>query len=240
MNDRCAKYRLVKAGVTDWLRDGRWKFGQAIPSEPMLAHRFGVSVGTVRRAIDELVAENILVRKQGRGTFVTSHTRDYLFNVFFRIVNQEKQKERAVPLLMSFRRIAADRTTARALRIAHGAPVYRIRNRIELEGTAIALDDIRLPEKLFPDLTESALSRRETTVYGVLQERYGISALWAEELVSAVIAGKSVRAVLDLAHPAAVLKVQRTAYTSRDVPIDFRYRFVRTTHHYYQIFLGRH
>lgn len=235
-----AKYLGVKAGVTNWLREGRWKFGQAIPSEPVLAHRFGVSVGTVRRAVDELVAENILVRQQGRGTFVASHTRDYLFNVFFRIVGKDGQKERSTPRLLSFRRVAADRTTAAALRIAHGAPVHRIRNLIMLRRMAVAFDDIRLPERLFPGLTEYALSQRETTVYGVLQQRYGVNVLWAEELVSAVIAGQSLRALLDLAHPSAVLKVQRTAYTYRDVPIDFRYRFVSTAHHGYQIFLGRH
>ena len=75
-------YKRVKYAITELLRQNKWRHNQAIPSEPILAARYLVSIGTIRRAINELVAENILVREQGRGTFVVSHTPDYMLNVF--------------------------------------------------------------------------------------------------------------------------------------------------------------
>src|SRR5690606_21176071 len=66
-------YKGVKLLITQGRMAGEWRPGQAIPSESRLAGRFGVSLGTVRKAIDELVAEKILVRHQGRGTFVAAH-----------------------------------------------------------------------------------------------------------------------------------------------------------------------
>ncbi|MDE2297079.1 MAG: GntR family transcriptional regulator, partial [Burkholderiales bacterium] len=66
-------YQQIKALITRALQDGEWKPGDIIPSEAELASRFGVSQGTVRKAIDELAAENLLIRRQGRGTFVSTH-----------------------------------------------------------------------------------------------------------------------------------------------------------------------
>ena len=63
----------IKALITQDLQAGEWKAGEAIPSEFELAARFRVSQGTVRKAIDDLAAENLLVRRQGKGTFVATH-----------------------------------------------------------------------------------------------------------------------------------------------------------------------
>ena len=72
-------YEQVKQAVLAALAQGEWKQGDAIPPEKLLAERFGVSIGTLRKAIDELAAENILVRHQGRGTYVAAHTRNHHF-----------------------------------------------------------------------------------------------------------------------------------------------------------------
>ena len=106
------RYREVKQRLAELLREGKWRHGQAIPSEPLLAQRFGVSIGTLRKAVDELVAENILEREQGRGTFVRSHTRDYMLNVFFQLVDAEGRKELPQIELLSFARWRADAGTA--------------------------------------------------------------------------------------------------------------------------------
>jgi GntR family transcriptional regulator len=63
-------YQQIKALITQSLQSGEWKPGELIPSEVELANRFKVSQGTVRKAIDELAAENLVMRKQGKGTFV--------------------------------------------------------------------------------------------------------------------------------------------------------------------------
>ncbi|MDA0226250.1 MAG: GntR family transcriptional regulator, partial [Proteobacteria bacterium] len=66
-------YRQIKGLLLDGLHGGEWRPGEGIPSEMELAVRFRVSQGTVRKAIDELAAENLLVRRQGKGTFVATH-----------------------------------------------------------------------------------------------------------------------------------------------------------------------
>jgi GntR family transcriptional regulator len=61
-------YREVKRLLTQSLIEGEWPAGAALPSETRLAERYNVSIGTLRKAIDELVAERVVTRHQGRGT----------------------------------------------------------------------------------------------------------------------------------------------------------------------------
>src|SRR5688500_4216305 len=121
-------YKEVKSRVTRGLAAGEWKAGEALPSESRLAERFGVSIGTVRKAIDELVAERILLRQQGRGTFVATHTEDRTLFYFFHIVRKDGSRELPVTELLSFRRARANAAEEERLGVAKGAPVLRIQN----------------------------------------------------------------------------------------------------------------
>jgi GntR family transcriptional regulator len=233
-----ALYRGVKQQITEALGSGKWKHGQKIASEPQLAERFGVSVGTVRKAIGELEAENILVREQGRGTFVVSHTRDYMLNVFFRIVDAEGRKELPTLRLLGMKRGRADRTTAALLRLSARAPVIDIEALLSLKGRPTILDRIRLPAQLFGELGEHLFTRRDGTVYGLFQERFGITVARVEEHITAVAAGEREARLLGVARGAPLLRIQRVAYTYRDVPVDARVRLVDSTHHAYLSVLG--
>src|SRR5919106_6172459 len=115
-------YKEVKARLTRGLAAGEWKAGEAIPSETRLAERFHVSIGTVRKAIDELVAERILLRHQGRGTFVATHTEDRTLFYFFHIVGKDGSRELPEIELLSFRRARAGTVEEERLGIARGAP----------------------------------------------------------------------------------------------------------------------
>ena len=233
-------YRDVKQKLTEELARGRWRHGQSIPSEPLLAKRYGVSVGTLRRAVSELVAENILVRKQGAGTFVVSHTRDYMLNVFFRIEDREGRRELPRTELISFRRGRATAAVARALRLATGDPVFQIRARLTLQGTPVILDDLRLPARLFPDLNDRIFTERDTTIYGMFQTRYDISITSATEILEAQLADHATCRLLGITPPAAVLKITRTAYAHKELPVDWRVRYVSTENHRYLSLLGVH
>lgn len=237
--DRTPLYRSVKLQITEALREGRWKHGQKIASEPLLARRFGTSVGTIRKAVGELVAENILVREQGRGTFVRSHSRDYMLDVFFRIVGSEGAHDLPAVRLLSMKRTRADRATAEVLRLKPRAPVIDIETLLTLEGQPAILDRMRLPGQLFPDLTESAFGRREGTVYGFFQDRYGVTVVRADEFITAVHADERTARLLQLRPGEAVLRIARTAYTYKDVPVDSRVRLVSCARHGYLSRLGK-
>src|SRR4051794_26549380 len=79
-------YQQIKGLILQSLQAGEWKPGEAIPSEMDLAARFRVSQGTVRKAIDELAAENLVVRRQGKGTFVATHAEQHVRYRFLRLV----------------------------------------------------------------------------------------------------------------------------------------------------------
>src|SRR5204863_6366732 len=120
-------YKEVKRQIMAELISGEWKPGTAIPAERRLSARFAVSIGTIRKAIDELVAENILIRQQGRGTFVATHNRDRLLFYFFHIVGHDGTKQYPVVTLDTFARGKAEAGEAERLQIARGDPVFRIR-----------------------------------------------------------------------------------------------------------------
>jgi GntR family transcriptional regulator len=229
----------IKSRIVRSLSDGRWRHGQAIPSEQALAERYKVSVGTVRRAVSELVAENVLVRRQGSGTYVASHTRDYMLSVFFWIVDQDDRKELPRAELLSYRRARADASAAARLRIAAGAPVIRVRALQHLGGRPMMLDDIRIPQSLFPALNEHMLRNRDGTLYGFMQERFGVTVVRVEERLQACPADARVSAALKLRRGAPVLGIERTAYTYRDVPVETRVRYVNTAGLRYLSLLGK-
>lgn len=230
----------VKSRIVGSLSEGRWKHGEAIPSEQALAQRFKVSVGTVRRAVAELVAENVLVRRQGSGTYVASHTRDYMLSVFFWIVDEKGRKELPRAEVLSYGETRADAATAARLRLAPRAPVIRVRALQRIGARPMMVDDIRMPKALFPALTEAAFRRREGTIYGFFQERFGITVVRVVERLQARATPARVGEVLGLREGSPVLRIERTAYTYRDAPVETRVRYVNTSRLAYLSQLGQH
>ena len=174
-------YKEVKRQLMDALTRGEWKPGEAIPAERRLSERFGISIGTVRKAIDELVAENILIRQQGRGTYVASHNRDRMLFYFFHVVTEAGPKAYPDVELLSFARGQGRPRRRGAPRASRaGDAVFRIRNRLSLAGAPIIIDDITLPVARFPGLTERQFRERTSTIYNLYQEAFGISVVQDE------------------------------------------------------------
>ena len=160
-------YKEVKIRITRSLIAGEWQPGAAIPSEARLAEHFNVSVGTIRKAIDELAAEKILVRQQGRGTFVATHTEDRQLYYFFHIVGKDGAKEPPTHQLLSFQKTRADGEAELRLHVNRGERVHRIHNVLKLAGRPVIFDEIVVPAVRFPDLTEAVIAAREGTIYGL-------------------------------------------------------------------------
>jgi len=246
MNDTTARglpldvplYKDVKRRLTDALTRGDWKPGAAIPAERRLSERFRISVGTVRKAIDELVAENILIRQQGRGTFVASHNREREVFYFLHVVPQRGPKQYPEVQLLSFARGKADRTTAEALAIEPGDAIIRIRNVLRLDGIPVIVDDIALPALRFAGLTERQFGERRSTIYNLYQEAFGISVVKTLERVRATPADDASAALLDVARATPLLQIRRVALTYRDAPVEHRVSLVNTERHEYWAEIG--
>ena len=231
-------YREVKRRITRSLRDGDWSQGQPLPSEAQLAVRYGVSMGTVRKAIAELVAERLLVRHPGRGTFVANRDRDYMLDAFFNIVDAHGHKEFPAVELISFGGAAAQGKAARHLGLREGAPVFCLQNVLRLQGAPVILDRIHVSRAVMPELNEAEFRARDQTIFGLYQRRHGVTVTRLEEWIRAGKADASIAHVLGLARGAAVLAIERVAYTYDATPVEFRERFVNTAGHAYLNVLG--
>ena len=232
-------YDRVRQRLIEGVSQGEWRPGEAIPTEAQLAAAFGVSIGTVRKGVDSLVAERVLVRRQGKGTFVTAHDAGQLFFHFFHVVPRVGAKAYPEVRTVSFRRDRADAASARALGIAPHDKVLRIRNVLSLAKQPVIVDDITLAAELFPGLTEKAFVSRGNTIYHLYQSRYGINVLRTDERLRAVLASGDVAQLLGVAAGAPLLEIRRVALTFRDRPVELRLSHVNTVRHDYYNTLGK-
>ncbi len=226
-------YRRVQIALTRKLAAGDWKPGEAIPSETLLAREFGVSIGTIRKAVDELVAGNILVRQQGRGTFVAMHTEDRTLFYFFHIARKDGIKELPVHELLLFRKDKAEAEEAQRLGVGRGTPTLRIHNALKLGGRPVIFDDIVVPATLFQGLDEKIYGSRESTIYALYQARYRINVIRISERLSAAIPPATVGIVLGMPAKTPALVIKRVAYTYNDTPVEYRVSWLDSREHEY-------
>ena len=219
-------YEMVRGGIVERLRTGHWQAGDRLPAEPQLAEDFGVGIGTVRRAVDELVNERLLHRRAGRGTTVATITEDHAFGLFFSFVDADERPVEVAARLLAYQRERATAALAARLAIERGAKLARVDN-LRLAGdTPVMLDRLWIPLDLFPGLDAPGFEARRGSIYGHYQERYGISVVRVAEKLGAISADAELAATLKLAAGAPVLRIERTAFTFRNQPVEFRIRFV--------------
>ena len=232
-------YRVVKRSLLSGIEDGRYAAGQALPSETELAQAFGVSIGTLRRGVDELVAEHILVRRQGRGTFVALHSDDRFLFQFFHVERCDGVRESPQVELVSFERVRVEEEAAQRLGLKTGEPVFQIDNRLLLQGRAVIHDRLTLSALLFKGLTEKRFRERTSTIYHLYQTEFGITVTHAQERARAVGADRLATRILGLALGAPVMQVRRCALTFGDKPVEYRVSTINTVQHEYVQSLSR-
>jgi GntR family transcriptional regulator len=233
------RYRDLKRDLTQRIAAAEWLPGGALPSEARLAAHYRVAIGTVRKAIDELVAERIVRRRQGSGTYVTGHDADRLLFHFFHVVPREGGRQVPTTRTLSFRRAKAGAAEARGLQLRPGAPVLRIRNLLSLAGRPVVLDSLVLPRNLFPGLTERILTGRGNTIYHLYHTRYGVNVLRTTERLRATRAGSEAARLLRVPAGSPLLQISRTALSYGDAPVELRESLVNTAAHDYFSDLGK-
>jgi GntR family transcriptional regulator len=237
-------YLNVKRSLQAQLQSGDIAPGDALPNEAALAQAHGVSIGTLRRAVDELVAEHVLVRRQGKGTFALEHNQARFMFQFFHV--EPRWEPSASPFnvpaasaefpavrLLSFARAKASAYEAAALRLRPGQSVFKIENALSLQGKAVMHDQLVLPATLFAGLTEKRFAERSSTIYALYQAEFGVSVLRAEERARAVPASAESARVLGLRVGLPVLEVHRLALSFADAPVELRMSTLNTAAHDY-------
>ncbi|MBA4788294.1 MAG: GntR family transcriptional regulator [Rhizobiales bacterium] len=212
-------YRQVRDTLIRRMVDGVWAPGEPLPSEMQLAAELGVSQGTVRKALDEMAAENLVVRRQGRGTFVARHDEDRILFQFFKLVPNDGIRRFPDSRVLSIGKARASAAECEALGLARGSRVVRIRRVRLLEGAPLLVENIALPEPVFPGLTDMEIPNN---LYGLYSARYGITVARAREKLRAVAAPAEDAAELGVAPGTPALLIDRLGFSLDQVPVEWR------------------
>jgi GntR family transcriptional regulator len=229
-------YQQVKDLLIERLIGGYWKPGDLLPSEFQLAEELGVSQGTVRKALDEMTAGNLLVRRQGRGTYVAEHDQEHALFHFFKMTDRN-----GLPLVPESRVLRRARGPAKPveaarLALARDAEVTRIIRVRSLGGRPAIFERIVLPTALFPGL----LDGRElpNTLYTLFARDYGITVARAEERLTAVAAGAEAAKYLEIERDTPLLSIDRTALALNGQPVEWRISLCDTRDQAYSVTLA--
>jgi GntR family transcriptional regulator len=227
-------YQQIKGLITQSLESGEWKPGEIIPSEVELASRYKVSQGTVRKAIDELAADNLLVRRQGKGTFVATHNEERAQFRFLRLLADDGAEHPHISKLLECRRLRATADIARQLDLKPSDPVVLIRRLLRFDGENTVLDEIWLPGAVFRGLTAERLADYKGPLYAMFEAEFGTRMIRATEKIRAVAADPAVADLLSVPPGFPLLSVERVSYTYGDRPVEVRRGWYVTTGYYYQ------
>ncbi len=231
-------YQQIKTLLLRSLQAGEWQPGQAIPSEVELAARFRVSQGTVRKAIDEMATENVLVRRQGKGTFVATHAEQETQYRFLRLTPDDGSPPALKRQLLECRRMRAPAEVARLLALKSGEAAVQVRRPL-LAGAGpdlrpVVLDDLWLPGTLFKGLTAERLHDWRGPLYRLFEAEFSVHMIRAEEKLRAVAASADDAALLAVAPGTPLLSVERLSYTYGDRPVELRRGLYHTVDHHYR------
>jgi GntR family transcriptional regulator len=230
-------YQQIKGLILQGLEAGEWKPGESIPSEMDLAARFRVSQGTVRKAIDELAADNLLVRRQGKGTFVATHAERQVQYRFLRLApDQGGDGGLTAPSrqIIDCRRQRAPADVARALAMRTGDAALQVQRVLSFDGVPTILEDVWLPGGPFKGLSAERLSNHTGPMYAMFETEFGIRMVRAEEKIRALCPDERQAGLLQVPLGTPLLSVERVAFTYNDVPMELRRGLYRTDRHHYR------
>ncbi|NNU80497.1 GntR family transcriptional regulator [Halovulum dunhuangense] len=228
-------YLQVREALTARIADGEWKAGEALPSEFALAAQMGVSQGTVRKALDAMAADNLLERRQGRGTFVPEQTEARSLFHFFRMQDAAGAPVVPTTLRHAIERIQAPADVARTLDTGR-RQVWRIQRLRAVGGRPAIIEHIYLDPQRFPGLgPDTALPN---ALYGYYQSAAGVTVARAEDSLSAVAAAPDQAAQLGIAPGAPLLRAHRVARDLRGTAVELRQSWFETSFQHYQVALN--
>ena len=230
-------YQQIKALILQSLQAGEWKPGDIIPSELELAARYRVSQGTVRKAIDELAADNLLVRRQGKGTFVATHAERHVQYRFLRLqpdVGDPSSEGPAERQILECRRLRAAADIAHSLGLRSGETVLQVRRVLSFHNVPTILENLWLPAAPFKGLTSDTLTTHQGAMYALFETQFGVRMVRAQEKLKAVAADTDAASTLKVPAGFPLLSVERVAYTYNDTPMELRRGLYRTDTHHYQ------
>lgn len=212
-------YHQIKEELLSDIKKGRWAVGEMIPSEIQLSHKYGVSRNTAQRAINDLVHEGILERKQGIGTFVVAQKIEQSLACFYSFSQaMHSQGIKTSAKVLSLSREMATTAQAKYLDIMPGAELFVLKRIRYANNVPIMLDTSRIPVALTPDI--DTIDFEQNSLYNIFEQMYGIRVSRAKEIFEPVIIQHQESIHLNVAENTPAIMLERIAYSSADVPVE--------------------
>ena len=227
-------YQQIKALLLDSLQSGEWLPGSPIPSEMELAARFEVSQGTVRKAVDELATENLLVRHQGKGTFVASHHSEAWQYRFFSLMPDSGKKAPLKSYFLVCKPIKAPSKIAQLLKTPASEQLIQIDRVQSLGGHVAVFEQIWLPKQRFSGMTLDRLESWPGPLYAFYESEFATHMVRAEEKIKAIAAEATIAQHLKLELGSPLLLVERVSYTYGNKPVEVRRAHYDTRQQHYE------
>jgi GntR family transcriptional regulator len=223
-------YLQVREKLTKRIADGSWRAGEIVPSEMQIAVELGVSQGTVRKALDDMTAANLLVRKQGKGTFVASHDDARILFQFFKLKLESGEQVFPESDVLNVSTVAANIIEATKLALRPGERVIRIKRVRSLAGKRAIVEMIVLPAALFDGLQNGDIPNN---LYNAFSHHFGITISSGSERLTAVLASASDATDLGIAMGTPLLHIDRVATSLNGRPVEWRVSLCETSTMYY-------
>ena len=224
-------YLQVRDALIDLISRGSWKPGFQIPGETELAREVGVSSGTVRKALELMESQGLIVRRQGRGSFVADPDLEELAGRYTRLFGSEGRRVPSrTAKAITIERCPANSFECSRLQLQAGADVYRIRRVREDLGASFLLEDAVLPAELFAGPLNGEDAAQEI---GILAHRHGLLLGKAEERITLGQPPHDVADLLRLARGKPIMRLERLVMIFNGRPIEWRVGYLNIDRNYY-------
>jgi GntR family transcriptional regulator len=225
------KYQKVDNIIRQGLINNTWKPGEMLPSEIQLATELNVSQGTVRKALNDMVAEHLLFRQQGVGTFVSEHTERRSLFLYFSIVGNDGA--RILPesnILLCEEKLPSPLEKSK-LELIDGDMIVRFQRIRYFNNISTIIETICLPLEHFPGFGSEM--EPPNNLFRFYQSTYGITVAKAEEYLKATIASAKEATILNIDEGTPMLEIDRIAKMLDGRPVEWRISHCDTSNYRY-------
>lgn len=227
-------YEVVKRHISESILQGELPAGTILPSENSLAMKFGVSVGTVRKALAALTTEGMLMRRRKTGTVVTGwaplHNLSHFFQ-YFRLHDNAGGLLQSETQLLDYQVSTASDVEAEKLQVGAGDEVIRLKRLRRVKGIAAMHETLVLPAARLPDFPQA--EQLPTLLYRFLFEHYDLRVAAVREQITATLANEEDATLLQLALPHAVMVIDEVSFDQSAIPVILAHHRFSTDHFMY-------
>lgn len=234
-DERLPLYQRLRDQLAEQIANNRWRPGEAIPTEAALSSEYCLSTGTVRKAIDMLVADNILERQQGRGTFIRRPQFESSLFRFFRFQTASGARQVPESRILSIESMIAPSAVSQALGLIPDAPVIRMVRLRLLDAQPVLAEEIWLPRVQFQALLDNDLQRQGPLLYPIYEALCGQVVAYAEESLTAEAVSDVHARLLQIPVNSPVVVIERLARNYAGEPLEWRRSRGHASHFRYSV-----